>query len=671
MSRAKRLIREIHRRSLWQVLSIYLTGSWIAVQVVQTLADSAGLPNWVPAMAVALLVIGFPIVMATAFIQEGLGHDHGHRDKAVESEPMEVGPTTTGKLFTWRNAMAGGVAAFALWGVVATFLLLAGPGTSGSMAEGEADRPVIAVLPFTSGGAEEDSKTLSLGLHDDLLTRLSKIKALRVISRTSMMQYQETTKDIRAIGQELGAAAILEGSVVAAGDQVRVNAQLIDASTDEHLWADNYQMAYTLKNIFDLQREIAERIADALSATLLPDEKTELAGVPTEDMDAYNFFLRGNSYFAAGPRSDDFTVAFQMYEQAIELDPDFTEAYVRLALARSEHCQNRSTCFRPENRTAILEAASKGLSLAPDLPQAMVAMGYYHYAVERDFEKALDYGLRAEEDGLGDAEVHHLLGAVKRRMDDFEGSIESFAEAARLDPLSGHFLEDLGHTSIYARRFQEAEDVLRRSIALAPNERTAYGYLGDLYMSVDGNDTRRARNAVLEYPDTSVGTVQGGLWWADLVDGDFDVALARPYTQRNTYRRAVTLELSGRLDEARVVWDSMATGLASLVEEEPNRVGARLTLGRAYTALGRAEDAAQQAEAAMAAMPFTRDAVAAIGVHYQAAEIFALAGEPERAVELLQLLLDRNTGATTAELAAHPVFASLRNHPGFQELIER
>ena len=293
MSQTKRFIREIHRRSLWQVLSIYLTASWIAVQVVQTLADSAGLPSWVPAMAVTLLVIGFPIVMATAFIQEGIGQERGSQDREPDaSELVAAGPTTTRRLFTWRNAIGGGVAAFALWGVVATFLLLAGPRADGSLARGEPDRPVIAVLPFTSGGAEEDSKTLSLGLHDDLLTRLSKIKALRVISRTSMMQYQETTKNIRDIGQELGAAAILEGSVLAVGDQVRVNAQLIDASTDEHLWADNYQMAYTLKNIFDLQREIAERIADALSATLLPEEKTELAAVPTEDMDAYNFFLR-------------------------------------------------------------------------------------------------------------------------------------------------------------------------------------------------------------------------------------------------------------------------------------------------------------------------------------------------------------------------------------------
>ena len=380
---------------------------------------------------------------------------------------------------------------------------------------------------------------------------------------------------------------------------------------------------------------------------------------------------RGNSYFDAGPRSDDFTVSFQMYEQAIELDPDFTEAYVRLALARSEYCQNRGTCFRAQNRTAILDAASRGLSLAPDLPQAMVAMGYYHYAVERDFEKVLEYGLRAERDGLGDAEVHHLLGAVKRRMDDFDGSIESFGEAARLDPLSGHFLEDLGHTSMYAGRFEEAEDILRRSIALAPNERTSYGYLGDLYLSVDGSDTRRARNAVLEFPDTTVGNVQSDLWQADLIDGDFDAALARPYTQRNSYRRAVTLELAGRLDEARVVWDSLATGLAPVVEENPGRFGARLTLGRAYTALGRAQDAVQQAEAALESMPFTRDAVAAIGVHHQAAEIFARVGEPDRAVEVLQQLLDHNSGTTPQELAADPALAPLRDHPGFRALIER
>ena len=282
--------------------------------------------------------------------------------------------------------MAGGVAAFALWGVVATFLLLSGPRGESSTAGAGPDRPVIAVLPFTSGGSEEDSKTLSLGLHDDLLTRLSKIKALRVISRTSMMQYQETTKDIRAIGRELGAAAILEGSVLAVGDQVRVNAQLIDASTDEHLWADNYQMAYT---------------------------------------------------------------------------------------------------------------------------------------------------------------------------------------------------------------------------------------------------------------------------------------------QRNTYRRAKTLELAGRLDEARVAWDSMAINTAPWVEENPDVRGARITLARAYAALGRGEEAVQHATIVMEDMPFTRDAVAAVGYHYQAAEIFALVGEPTRAVQLLELLLDRNSGVTAAELAADPELGSLRDRPDFRALIER
>jgi tetratricopeptide (TPR) repeat protein len=162
-----------------------------------------------------------------------------------------------------------------------------------------------------------------------------------------MMQYQETTKDIRSIGEELGAAAILEGSVLTVGDQVSVNAQLIDAVTDEHLWAENYQRAYTVQNLFDLQREIAEQITGALSATLLPEERSELAAVPTEDLDAYNFFLRGNTYFNNGPRSEDFEVAFQMYERSVEIDPDFAEAWAKLSLAHSQRCQNYNSCSRP------------------------------------------------------------------------------------------------------------------------------------------------------------------------------------------------------------------------------------------------------------------------------------------------------------------------------------
>jgi TolB-like protein/Flp pilus assembly protein TadD len=683
MTQFQKLVREIHRRSLWQVLSIYLAGSWVAVQVVDTLVDSAGLPEWMPGMALALLVIGFPVVMATAFIQEGVGHGDEAASGASEADAslgakrvaaVATAPDggTATSIFTWRNALLGGVAAFALWGVIATAILVRGGG-SGEVSlrsAGPSERPVIAVLPFTSGGTEDESRTLSLGLHDDLLTRLSKIQSLRVISRTSMMQYQETTKDIRSIGRELGAAVILEGSVLTVGDQVSVNAQLIDAASDEHLWAENFQRAYTVQNLFDLQREIAERITDALSATLLPEERSQLAEMPTEDLDAYNFFLRGNTYFNNGPRSEDFEVAMQMYERAVELDPDFAEAYAKLSLAYSQRCQNRGTCFRPDVRTATLDAASRALSLDPDLPEALIAMGYYYYAVDRDFERALEYGVRAEDSGYDDAEVHHLLGAVKRRMNDFAGSSQSFGRAAELDPLSGHFLEDVGHTLMYQRRFQEAEQALLRSIDLAPNEETAYAYLSELYLKLDGRDTERARAIALTYPDPEDGSMDSELWWTDLVDRDFDAVLATPYGQRSTYRRALALDLAGRTAEAHAAWDSVSAGTGNFLAENPDVWGARLTLARAYAGQDRSEDAVREVETALEDIPYETDAVAAAGAHYRAVMILSRAGAPERAAQIIEELFARPTGATPQELRADPDFDRIVDHPRIREILE-
>ena len=192
----KNLIHEIHRRSLWQVLGIYVVGSWIALQVVDVLANNFSLPEWFPAFALGLLVIGLPIVLATAFVQEGVGSRVAAPPQADEA-PSEVSTSKPGGMFTWRNAMAGGVSAFALLGIVAAGWILFGPGLGGAAAPREAeaaDLRSIAALPFSTVHTDEESLAFVAGIHDDLLTQLSKIDSLKVISRTSVMQYDGTTK---------------------------------------------------------------------------------------------------------------------------------------------------------------------------------------------------------------------------------------------------------------------------------------------------------------------------------------------------------------------------------------------------------------------------------------------------------------------------------------------
>jgi TolB-like protein len=274
MSRLKRLIVEIHQRSLWQVLGIYVVGAAVGYQLIQALTEGLGLPDWFPAFAIVLFIILLPVVLATAFVQEGVrgprrpetlppfiaGPDAGETPtEAAESEVAEsaVGETrgVHHQVFTWRNAGLGFVIALGVWGVVATGWLLlneraAAPAT---------DLKFIAVLPLENLSPDPDNEFFAAGIHEDILSQLSKIRAVNVISRTSVLQYADTDKDIPTIAEELGGVdGIVEGSVRRAGDQVRVVLQLID-KTDVHLWSETYDRDLTVANVFAIQSDIAHR----------------------------------------------------------------------------------------------------------------------------------------------------------------------------------------------------------------------------------------------------------------------------------------------------------------------------------------------------------------------------------------------------------------------------
>jgi TolB-like protein/Tfp pilus assembly protein PilF len=490
MSSLKRFIAEIHRRSLWQVLGIYLAGAWLALQAADTLTASLGLPDWVPQLALILLIVFFPVVLATAFVQEGTGREeppaepHEIADSGLPDPAMSTEGTRESdgfqRVLNWRNVARAGVGGLALWGIVATAWLLLGSFSAPAGAGSSAYRASLAVLPFANRSVGEETAFFADGMHDDLLTQLSQVDSLKLISRTSVLRYRDTDLSVGEIAGELGIETILEGGVQRSGDRVRVNVQLIDARTDDHLWADSYEMELTAANLFAIQTDLVRRIAAALEATLSPEIEQRLDSRPTESLEAYDHYLEGrrrwNERSIAGLEA-----ALSHYQAAIARDSLYALAYAGIA---DVFITQYSWDYLPweEARPLATAALDRALELNPLLGEARVSRanllqsGFDWQLAEREFRRALDLA-------PGYATGHHwhaLLLAMLGRFDEAQAEI---AIAAELDPLSVPISQNRGWITYLSRDFETAIEQLSRTIE-TDSTSIAGVYLADAYLEV-------------------------------------------------------------------------------------------------------------------------------------------------------------------------------------------
>ncbi len=456
-------IEKLQNRSVWQLLGVYLVGSWIALQVVDILANNFDLPAWFPRFTLALLAIGLPVVLVTGLVQKRLAR---WAAGAVAETPAERGaPSASGRVFTWQNAIRGGLFAFALWAVVAASWLLFGP-SAGLQARlaGAGDLRSIAVLPLATVQTDEASLAFTSGIHDDLLTQLSKIDSLTTISRTSVMKYRDTELGVRQIAAELGVATLLEGSVQVAGDQVQVSVQLVDARHDRQLWAETYDAELTTANIFAIQSDIARQIALALSAKLTPAVQVRLATRPTESLQAYDLYTRGRYLHhkpGAGTKSA-LEGAAQLFRQAIEVDPGFAPAHAGLA---DIYLDLWSSGYLPAD-SALPEAraaAEQALALDETLADAHTSLADV-YESELRFEDAEHHHLRALDLNPGSAEAHRRYARLLLDLRRFGQLVAELRRAVELDPLSISYrlslTSGLWFTGDYAGGIAEAREVL-------------------------------------------------------------------------------------------------------------------------------------------------------------------------------------------------------------------
>ena len=462
------LIAELKRRNVFRVAMAYGIVAWLLVEMASVVLPALHLPEWTLTLLVFLVVAGFPLALILAWAFE-LTPEGIKRETSVD--PAESITDLTGRKLDF--AIIGLLAIAVVYFAVDKFVLKTEQLPS---VEPIAREKSIAVLPFANRSANEADAFFVDGMHDDILAHLAKIRSLKVISRTSVMEYRNTTKNLKTIGQELGATTILEGGVQRAGDQIRVNVQLIDAKTDEQLWSDFYDQELTTANIFAIQTEIATAIADALRATLSAEERGLLDAVPTQSMAALEAYFRGKQRMAMRS-SVNLAEAIDDFTRAIELDPDFALAYV--GLADSYQLQIEYGGLPLDEMVEKSQAAiGRALALDDRLAEAYTSLGAIEglrdnlEAAEAAFKRSLEFNPNYATAYQWYAD---LLGS---RLGRREEALELNKKAAELDPRSPIVLLNLGFRFDSVGQFDEGLVWFRKSIEIDSDFAGGYEWIG-------------------------------------------------------------------------------------------------------------------------------------------------------------------------------------------------
>jgi TolB-like protein/Tfp pilus assembly protein PilF len=669
----------LKQRKLVQWALAYAAAAFALIQVLDIVAQRFGWPESIERFAIIAVAIGFCVTLVLAWY-------HGERgaQKTTGTELLILALLLAiGGGFLWKFAGAVHVSATA-----ASAGRTAAATASSSVAIAIPPKS-IAVLPFENLSEDKGNAYFADGMQDMILTKLAGIGDLKVISRTSTAKYASHPENLRLVAQQLGVATILEGSVQKSGNQVLINVQLIDTATDNHLWAEAYPRA--LDNIFGVEGEVAQKVADALKAKLTAAETASVAKAPTQNPAAYDLFLKAEyqeqqaqSSMVEGP----YLAAAADYRQAIALDPGFALAHAKFAYSQMRRHWYVKYLSATE-LAAVKASIDRALVLAPDLPEAHVALGYYHYWGFLHYDDANAEFQRTLQLAPSNIAAISGLAYIARRTGRWPQALAYFDKALVISPRDADLLTNYGATYMVLRHYAEADRQLERSLAIDPDNANAKDSLliTRLFGFGDAQGARQAFQPPPAWRITNSNQLEGEVKYItnlrvypDVFDRRFADAL-RAWDSAPTdtpeerlsgqVARVVIKVIAGQREAIQTECAQLAPQVQATLSKQPDSLSLLGQMSWIDVCLGRNAEAIAAAQRAVALLPLGKDAIFGTRPLAGLAQIDAHAGEPNEALKLISELLAMPAGSEMSiqRLKLDPVWDPLRKDPRFQKLI--
>jgi TolB-like protein/Tfp pilus assembly protein PilF len=668
--------QELRSKRIYRIAGGYVVSAWLILQVAAVLAPSLGLPNWTMKAVLGILLVGFSVALFTGW-------------------RLDVRAAETGRL--------PGKFHFMVWPVIALFLLggiilvltvwfNARPAPGPLAADTNVSTPArsIAVLPFESLSENKSDTYFADGVQDEILNNLAKIAQLKVISRTSVMQYRADVKrDLRQIANALGVANILEGAVRRNGNRVRVSTELIDARKDNTIWADSYDRDLT--DIFAIQSEVAQTIAGKLTAKLSADEKNRIEARPTESLAAYDLYLRANELRlriagtgVLGNVEKSLSESITLLQEAVRLDPNFTLAYCASAKANAEiyHFADRTS----ERRKLADTAINSALRLQPDPPEVHLAYGYNLYWVYRDYQRAREQLAIAQRGLPNDTSAILLAAYMDRRQGNWDKAIQEFNQAIARDPRNPEPISELGDTLFFKRQFRAAEQAYDRLIELVPDQPMLQVQRA-AYIAKRSGDATPVRAALAAVPATMADDTGVRCWRLRFALYDRDWQRAKEIIEEMNYDEddgnfgagnmpvpvgcysILLSRLQGEQPGANSSFAGTREQFNQKVQQSPGNALLLSKLGMVDALLNDKESAIAEAKHAVEMLPISKDAVDGPSMVYNLAMVYAWTNEPDLAFLALGPLAKIPNGVYYGDLTGTQDFYPLRNDRRFDKLL--